>query len=106
MVAELARMLDVPPAPGESLEQTLVSALTGREMLIVLDNFEHLLQASDVVAGLLAHAPGVDVLSTSREPLRIRGEQRMEVPPLPSTMRPSCSSPAPRRSAPTQARSR
>jgi predicted ATPase/DNA-binding SARP family transcriptional activator/Tfp pilus assembly protein PilF len=82
MVAELARVLDVPPVPGESLERTLVRGLTGREMLIVLDNFEHLLEASDVVAELLANAPGVDVLSTTREPLRIRGEQRMEVPPL------------------------
>jgi predicted ATPase len=83
MIAEIARVLEVPPVPGESLQRTLVSALTGREMLLVLDNFEHLLETSDVIAELLANAPGVDVLATSREPLRIRAEQRMEVPPLP-----------------------
>jgi len=84
MVSELARILEVSPVPGEQLEPTLLSALSEREMLLVLDNFEHLLDAGGLVAGLLASAPGVDVLATSREPLRIRAEQRMDVPPLPS----------------------
>ena len=83
MVAELSRVLEVAPVAGESPEQALVRALAGREMLLVLDNFEHLLDASAVVADVLATSPRVAVLSTSREPLRIRGEQRMEVPPLP-----------------------
>jgi predicted ATPase/DNA-binding SARP family transcriptional activator len=83
MVAELARVLDVVPAAGEPTEQALVRALAGRELLLVLDNFEHLLDAGGLVADLLAAAPQLAVLSTSREPLRIRGEQRLEVPPLP-----------------------
>jgi predicted ATPase/DNA-binding SARP family transcriptional activator len=83
MVSEVARVLDVGPIAGEPLEQTLASALSGRQLLLVLDNFEHLLDAAPVVADVLATAPRVDVLSTSREALRIRGEQRMEVPPLP-----------------------
>ena len=82
MVAEVSRVLEVAPVAGESIEQALVRALAGRELLLVLDNFEHLLDASGVVADLLGAAPGIGVLSTSREPLRIRGEQRMEVPPL------------------------
>ncbi|HEY2652581.1 MAG TPA: BTAD domain-containing putative transcriptional regulator, partial [Solirubrobacteraceae bacterium] len=82
MVSELARVLDVAPVPAESLEQTLVSGLSERELLLVLDNFEHLPEAVGLVADLLASAPGVDVLATSREPLRIRGEHRMDVPPL------------------------
>ena len=83
MVSELARVLGVTAVAGEPLERTLVTALSERELLLVLDNFEHLLDAGDVVVDLLSGAQGIDVLSTSREPLRIRGEQRMEVPPLP-----------------------
>ncbi|MGB8881429.1 MAG: hypothetical protein WCD11_34350 [Solirubrobacteraceae bacterium] len=48
----------------------------------MLDNLEQLPEAGDVIADLVAAAPGVDVLATSREPLRIRGEQRFELPPL------------------------
>ena len=83
LVAEVSRVLEVGPVSGEPRERALVSALAGRELLLVLDNFEHLLDAAAVVADLIAAAPRVDVLATSREPLRIRGEQRMEVPPLP-----------------------
>ena len=83
MVSELARVLEIDPVSGESLERTVVSGLSGRELLLVLDNFEHLLVGAEVVAEVLANAPSVDVLATSREPLRIRGEHRMEVPPLP-----------------------
>jgi predicted ATPase/DNA-binding SARP family transcriptional activator len=83
MVAEVSRVLEVPPVAGEPSEQALVRALAGRELLLVLDNFEHLLDAGAVVADVLASSPRVAVLSTSREPLRIRGEHRMEVPPLP-----------------------
>jgi predicted ATPase/DNA-binding SARP family transcriptional activator len=82
MVAEVSRVLEIAPVAGESPEQALLSALARRELLLVLDNFEHLLDAGGVVADLLSAAPRVGVLSTSREPLRIRGEQRMEVPPL------------------------
>jgi DNA-binding SARP family transcriptional activator len=100
LVAEVSRVLGVAPVSGEPPEWALVNALAGRELLLVLDNFEHLLDAASVVADLLMAAPRVDVLATSREPLRIRGEQRMEVPPLPRRDALSCSWPAPRRSVP------
>ncbi|HTT29619.1 MAG TPA: BTAD domain-containing putative transcriptional regulator, partial [Solirubrobacteraceae bacterium] len=54
MVAEVSRVLEVAPAPGESPEQALVRALSARELLLVLDNFEHLTDASAVVADVLA----------------------------------------------------
>jgi predicted ATPase len=82
MVSELARLLEVDPAPGQSLVQTLLEVAAERELLLVLDNFEHLLPAADVVADLLAAAPGIEILATSREPLRVRGEHRMQVAPL------------------------
>ena len=82
MISDLARLFQVEPVAGQPLELTVSAALAERELLLVLDNFEHLLQAAGVVADVLATAPKVCVLVTSREPLRIRGEQRMVVAPL------------------------
>jgi predicted ATPase/class 3 adenylate cyclase len=82
MVSDIARVLEVDQAEGQTLERSLASAVSEREMALVLDNLEHLPEAGDVVAELVAAAPGVDVLATSREPLRIRGEQRFELLPL------------------------
>ncbi len=56
--------------------------LRDRRLLLLLDNFEHLLPAAIHVAELLATAPHLKVLATSREPLRIDGEQEYAVPPL------------------------
>jgi predicted ATPase/DNA-binding CsgD family transcriptional regulator len=53
-----------------------------RDRLLVLDNFEHLLAATPVVAEMLAATPGLTLLVTSREALRLRGEHRLVVPPL------------------------
>ena len=83
MVSEIARVLDVEPTAGEPIERALTTTLADRELLLVLDNCEHLLAAASVVAGLIAGAPHVDVLATSREPLRISGEHRLDIPPLP-----------------------
>jgi len=83
MVSEIARVFEIDVVPGQPLERALAGALAERELLLVLDNFEHLLDAAGVVAELLAAAPELDVLATSREPLRITGEHRLDVPPLP-----------------------
>jgi predicted ATPase/class 3 adenylate cyclase len=79
---EIARVLDIEPVAGQLAERTLVGALVERDLLLVLDNTEHLPQTGLLVDGLLAGAPRVKVLCTSREPLRIRAEQRMDVGPL------------------------
>jgi len=60
-----------------------VSYLRGRRLLLVLDNFEHVVSAAGLLAELLAAAPGVVVLVTSRVVLRLRGEHEFAVPPLP-----------------------
>lgn len=61
----------------------LAAVLEGRELLLVLDNFEHLLAAAAWVAAVLESCPRLKVLATSRERLRISGEQEMPVLPLP-----------------------
>lgn len=64
------------------LETRLSLALDGRRMLIVLDNFEQLVEAAPVLVGLYSIAPQATFLVTSRAVLRIRGERVFEVPPL------------------------
>ena len=66
--------LSVSPDLGELRE---------REALLVLDNFEHLLDAAPTVATLLSRAPRVKVLATSRAPLRVEGEREYPLDPLP-----------------------
>ena len=57
--------------------------LRARRLLLVLDNFEHVAGAAPLLAELLAAAPGLVVLVTSRVVLRLRGEHELPVPPLP-----------------------
>ena len=73
-------------AGGERSGQTLLESVTARlrtqHKLIVLDNFEHLLEAATIVNELLGACPNIIVLVTSRAPLRLSGEQQFPVPPL------------------------
>ncbi|MEU1588192.1 BTAD domain-containing putative transcriptional regulator [Micromonospora sp. NPDC005710] len=64
--------------------ERLVTALRHRQLLLVLDNCEHVIEpVAELVARLLRDVPGVSVLATSREPLGLTGELLWEVPPLP-----------------------
>jgi len=67
---------------GEPLARTVVQALEGRTVLLVLDNFEQVLPAAPAIAELLAGTRGVAVIVTSREPLRISWEREYAVSPL------------------------
>jgi predicted ATPase/transcriptional regulator with XRE-family HTH domain len=82
VAATLAEALGVRETPSRSLLDSLQSALRDKQMLIVLDNFEHVVQAAPLINELLAAAPQIKVLVTSRSPLHLRGEKVMEVPPL------------------------
>jgi predicted ATPase/DNA-binding SARP family transcriptional activator len=85
----LAALVDpalVRPAIAQTLgfaEESLDEELVGREMLLLLDNFEQLLDAAPVVGELLQAAPGLRVLTTSRARLHVYGEHELEIPPLP-----------------------
>ena len=65
-----------------SPSQRLKRYLDDRCVLLVLDNFEQVLDAADLVAEVIAACPRVTVLVTSRSPLRLSGEQEFPVPPL------------------------
>jgi predicted ATPase/DNA-binding CsgD family transcriptional regulator len=65
-----------------SVPETLRSYFSPRQMLLLLDNFEHLLAAVSLVGELLAYAPELTILATSRETLRLTGEHEYVVPPL------------------------
>ncbi|HEX2316069.1 MAG TPA: BTAD domain-containing putative transcriptional regulator [Thermomonospora sp.] len=70
------------PRP-ESLAERLAAALSGRRLLLVLDNCEHVVEpAAELTELLLKAAPGVRVLATSQEPLGLSGERVQAVPPL------------------------
>lgn len=72
-----------PGVPPADLAHRLADALRGRELLLVLDNCEHLIeQVAELVNLLLRTAPGLRVLTTGREPLAIPGEALYTVPPL------------------------
>ena len=78
-----AQVLGVHEEPGKALVQTLCGHVKDHKALFVLDNCEHLVAASAGLAdALLVHAPQVRIVATSREALRIRGEQTYPVLPL------------------------
>src|SRR5271157_2862876 len=79
----VARALGLPDQPGRSTMDTLLRFVRDRQMLVVLDNCEHLLDASaELVVALLGAAPGLTLLATSREPIGAAGEVSWRVPSL------------------------
>jgi non-specific serine/threonine protein kinase len=80
----VAQALAIVPVAGLSIEEQLVQELRSRQTLLLVDNCEHVLAASaDLAAALLLGCPAVQVLATSRAPLRLRGEQELPVEPFP-----------------------
>ncbi|MBA2461628.1 MAG: adenylate/guanylate cyclase domain-containing protein, partial [Actinobacteria bacterium] len=82
VAAAVARSLSVREEAGRPLLETMKAWLRDRELLMVLDNFEHVGGAAPLVGELLAAAPVLTVLATSRSSLRVEGEHVYEVPPL------------------------
>ncbi len=79
----VARALGLPDQPGRSTMDTLLRFVRDRQMLVLLDNCEHLLDASaELVVALLGGAAGVTLLATSREPVGVPGEATWRVPSL------------------------
>ncbi|MBA2278417.1 MAG: helix-turn-helix domain-containing protein [Chloroflexia bacterium] len=82
VVSATADALGVRETPGVSLRAALERFLRSKRLLLVLDNFEHVLPAAPGVAVLLSTCSGLKVLTTSRVPLRVQGERQVPVSPL------------------------
>jgi predicted ATPase/DNA-binding CsgD family transcriptional regulator len=83
VVSRAASALGIGEEPGRPLLDTLADAVAARRLLLVLDNCEHLIDACAAVAQrLLDSAPGLSLIVTSREPLRVAAETVWQVPPL------------------------
>ncbi|MEO8740580.1 MAG: tetratricopeptide repeat protein [Casimicrobiaceae bacterium] len=81
----VASVLGLKEQPGKTLTQTVIERIAARRLLLILDNAEHLLVAcGDLVGDLLDACPELVVLTSSREPLRVRGELTFRVPPMPT----------------------
>jgi predicted ATPase len=80
--AAIASAVDLRDVGTESLRAALLRDLSDRSLLLVIDNAEHLSGVGELVAELLAAAPRLKVIVTSRSPLRIRAEHEFEVGPL------------------------
>ena len=78
----IAQTLGLREHPGEPVLDALTEYLRDRRMLLVLDNLEQVTAAASVLAGLLASAPGLKVIATSRTPLRLSVEHTYAVLPL------------------------
>lgn len=82
VASALAHALDVPESTTGSLFDRLLEHLRDRDLLLLLDNFEHLLVASSLLSELLAACQRVRMLVTSRERLHLRWEREWPVPTL------------------------
>jgi predicted ATPase/DNA-binding CsgD family transcriptional regulator len=78
----IAGTLGIREIPGEPLLDTLKNVLRDKQMLLLLDNFEQIIEAGLIVSELLFACPYLKVLVTSRESLSVYGEQVYIVPPM------------------------
>lgn len=82
VVRTIARVFDLTERGGVPMAAVLQEYLRDKHLLLVLDNFEHVIGATPEVGALLAACPGVTVLATSRVPLRMYGEREYTLRPL------------------------
>ncbi|HVX29907.1 MAG TPA: tetratricopeptide repeat protein, partial [Nitrolancea sp.] len=82
VVPSLAEALGIQRSDSSSMEQRVTDYLQSRHLLLVIDNFEHVLDAGHALARVLAACPHVKLLVSSRAALNIHGEQRFELGPL------------------------
>jgi predicted ATPase len=82
VLSAISQALGLRTIGDRSLLETLLTHLREKRLLLLLDNFEHLLEAALEVAALVSSCPNLAVLATSSAPLRVRGERLYPVPLL------------------------
>jgi len=83
VASRIAGEIGIAEGGGRSGRDVLVEWLAGKRVLLVLDNFEQVVDAGPLVADLLRSVPGLKAIATSRTPLHVSGEQEFPVPGLP-----------------------
>ncbi len=83
VLPRIARTIGVRAHGRRDISEAVTSYLRARQVLLVLDNCEQVLAAAPAIAELLAACPALQVLATSRAPLRLRGERQLAVHPFP-----------------------
>jgi predicted ATPase/DNA-binding CsgD family transcriptional regulator len=78
----IAKVFNFGESGSQSLVENLKNYLGDKRLLLVLDNYEQVIETAPLISGFLSAAPGLKVLVTSRQVLRIYGEQEYCVPPL------------------------
>jgi len=78
----IAQALQLRESSGELIQDRLLGYLRKKEMLLLLDTLERVLEAASFISNLLTRCPHIKVLATSRAPLRLREEQQFQVQPL------------------------
>lgn len=82
VIPALGQALGVTESGERSLMDNLKVALRDKEMLLLLDNFEHVVASGDLISELIADCPGIKILVTSRAALNLRGEHEYHMPPM------------------------
>jgi predicted ATPase/class 3 adenylate cyclase len=82
VMATIAQVLDVPLSAGRPALDIVKARIGDERMLLVLDNFEQVIDATPILADLLAGCPELKLLVTSRQSLKLRGEREHVVPPM------------------------
>ena len=82
VASEIARVLSVRESWGQASLENLKAFLRNKKMVLVLDNFEQVIEAAPQVAEIAQTSPDVKLLVTSRMRLQLRGEHEFQVPPL------------------------
>ncbi|MCA1705883.1 MAG: tetratricopeptide repeat protein [Actinobacteria bacterium] len=82
VIPHIAATLSLRESPGRSLQETLRDHLSPKEMLLITDNLEQVIDAAKDIATLVTDAPQLKVLVTSREALRVTGERVYSLSPL------------------------
>ena len=82
VAATIAGVLGLEDTGKTPIRVTLLDYLVDKNMLLILDNFEQIIEANDFISELIGHCKGIKILVTSRTPLHIRGEQIYQLPYL------------------------
>ena len=80
----IAHTLGIQEVPGTTIDAVVAEELAGKKMLLIIDNFEQVIDSAPLVAELVAECPDLVAIVTSRAPLNVRAEHELLLPPLDS----------------------